>query len=101
MVVAMTNERLRFGVEPELEMSYQGVKVGQHKPDFIVENAVVVELKAVESLHPVYLAQVITYLKLTGCPAGLIMNFNTASLRSGLRRLDHPDLYRKRPPMGF
>jgi GxxExxY protein len=55
-----------------------------------------VELKAVEVLLPVRLAQVITSLKLTGCPAGLLMNFNTTSLRAGLRRLDHPGCYVKR-----
>ena len=56
----------------------------------------VVELKAVERLHPIHQAQVITYLKLTGYPAGLLMNFNSLTLRSGLKRLDHPDLYVKK-----
>jgi GxxExxY protein len=55
-----------------------------------------VELKAVERLHPIHLAQVITYLKLTGCPAGLLMNFNSTTLKAGLRRLDHPGLYVKK-----
>lgn len=64
--------------------------------DLLVGGCIVVELKAVEHLHPVYLAQVITYLKLTGLPAGLLMNFNSVSLRSGLRRLDHPDLHKPR-----
>jgi len=44
-------------------------------------------------VHPVYLAQVMTYLKLTGSPAGLLLNFNVTSLRAGIRRLTHPDLY--------
>ena len=57
------------------------------------EGCVVVELKAIEQIHPVHLAQVITYLKLSGYPVGLIMNFNVTSLRAGLRRLDHPDRY--------
>jgi GxxExxY protein len=57
---------------------------------------VIVELKSVERIQPVHLAQVITYLKLTGCPAGLLMNFNTTSLRAGLKRLVHPDLYVKK-----
>jgi PD-(D/E)XK nuclease superfamily len=39
---------------------------------------------------------VITYLKLTGCPAGLLMNFNAPTLKSGLKRLDHADRYRKK-----
>ena len=50
-----------------------------------------VEVKAVERLHPVHQAQVITYLKLTGYPAALLFNFNVTSLRQGLRRLNHPE----------
>ena len=66
------------------------------KLDLLVEECIVVELKAVERLHPVYLAQVITYLKLTGCPAGLLMNFNSTTLLAGLRRLNHPDWHVKK-----
>jgi GxxExxY protein len=62
----------------------------------MVEELVIVELKSVDRLHPVNLAQVITYLKLTGCPAGLLMNFNGLNLKSGLRRLNHPDLHKGR-----
>jgi GxxExxY protein len=64
--------------------------------DLLVGGCIVVELKAVETIHRVHLAQVITYLKLTGCPAGLLMNFNTTSLRSGLRRLNHPELHQQK-----
>jgi len=66
------------------------------KVDLLVENCVIVELKATEQINPVHLAQVITYLKLSGCPVGLLINFNVPSLRAGLRRLDHPDRYKKR-----
>ena len=65
------------------------------KIDLLVENTLVVEVKALESIHPVHLAQVITYLKLTGHPAGLRMNFNAVTLKAGLRRLDHPDRYKR------
>ena len=61
--------------------------------DLLVGDAIVVELKAVEKLHPVCVSQVITYLKLTDCPAGLIMNFNVSLLKNGIRRVDHPDRY--------
>lgn len=61
--------------------------------DLLVEQRVVVEVKAVARMHPVHQAQVITYLKLTGFPAGLLLNFNATTLRAGLKRLDHPDLY--------
>ena len=63
------------------------------KLDLLVDGRLVVEVKAVERLHPVHVAQVITYLKLTGCPAGLLLNFNATTLTAGLKRLDHPDIY--------
>jgi iron complex transport system substrate-binding protein len=80
-----------------VSLGYKGERIGGDlKLDLMVEGRVIVEVKAVERFHPVHLAQVITYLKLTGCPVGLLMNFNTTSLRAGLKRLVHPDLYVKR-----
>ena len=82
-----------------LTIHYKDQLVAGHlELDLLVEDCVVVELKAVESIHPVHLAQVISYLKLTGCPTGLLMNFNAPTLRGGLRRLDHPSLYEKKKP---
>jgi GxxExxY protein len=69
---------------------------GGLKLDLLVEDCVVVELKAVECLHPVHQAQVITYLKLTGYLAGLLMNFDSTTLIAGLKRVDHPDRYVKK-----
>ena len=86
MVVAMTNEQMRFAVEPALEMSYQGVKVGRHKPDFIVENAVVVELKAVRQLERSVSQQILTYLRVTGLRVGLVINFNAPIIPLGVKR---------------
>jgi GxxExxY protein len=79
---------------------YKGVPINSTlRLDLIVEGIVVVELKALEHIHPIHLAQVITYLKLTDCPAGLLLNFNVTTMRLGVRRMDHPDLYtRKRIP---
>jgi GxxExxY protein len=62
----------------------------------LVHRRLVVEVKAVERLHPVFKAQVITYLKLSNCPAGLLLNFNALSLRGGLQRLDRPDIFEKK-----
>ena len=58
----------------------------------IVDDAVVGELKVVEKLAPVHKAQVITYLKLTGLPLGLLMNFNVPLLKQGTHRIARPDL---------
>ena len=62
-------------------------------PDIIVNDVVIVELKAVESLTAVHSAQLLTYLKLTSIPVGLLMNFNMALLTQGVRRVVRPDLY--------
>lgn len=76
---------------------YRGEDVGAtYCPDLIVNETVVVELKAVDRLAPVHRAQVITYLKLTGLPVGLLMNFHVDCLKNGVRRIVRPDLYVRR-----
>ena len=65
-------------------------------PDLVVEETVIVEIKAVEALARVHKTQLITYLKLTGLRVGLLMNFNVEYLKDGIRRLVRPDLYVKR-----
>lgn len=68
-------------------MRYRGVVVGWHTPDLIVDDKVVVELKAVSNLDPVHSKQLLTYLKLTGLSVGLLLNFNVSSLGNvGIRR---------------
>lgn len=58
-----------------------------YRVDLIVEGCLVVELKSVSEFDSVHLAQVLTYLKLSGCTLGLLINFNVSSLRAGLRRV--------------
>ena len=58
-----------------------------YRIDFLIERCVVVELKAVEKLLPVHVAQVLSYLKLNGCAVGLLINFNVVHLRQGIRRV--------------
>jgi GxxExxY protein len=62
----------------KLEASYQ--------LDMLVNGQVLVELKSVEALLPVHEAQMLTYLRLTGCPVGLLINFNVEILKDGIRR---------------
>jgi GxxExxY protein len=97
LIIELRSQNLRVEPERPAAIEYRGHRVNSElKLDLLVENCVVVELKAVERIHPVHLAQVITYLKLTGCPAGLLLNFNATTLRSGLRRLNRPDHFLKR-----
>ena len=101
MIVELRSAQLHVESERGVRLEYKGQRIdSQLKLDLLVEGCIVVELKTVERLHPVHVAQVISYLKLTGYPAGLLMNFNTTALRAGLRRVDHPDRHvRKRPDL--
>jgi GxxExxY protein len=67
---------------------YKGLKIGlAYRLDLVVERSVIVEVKAVDRLHPLTDAQVLTYLRLTGLSTGLILNFNVGLMRDGVRRL--------------
>jgi GxxExxY protein len=86
LLIELRENFLRAESECRIPLKYKGHGIhAELKLDVLVEGCVIVELKAVERIHPVHMAQGITYLKLSGCPAGLIMNFNTTSLRAGLK----------------
>ena len=77
-----------------IPLVYKDVNLGcTYEADLIVNGVLIVELKAIEKLAPIHQMQVITYLKLTGCPVGLLMNFNVPLLKQGIRRVVRPDLY--------
>jgi GxxExxY protein len=76
LVLELKYALLSVESERHVPFEYKGQPIPTKlKLDLLANGCVVVELKAVESLHPVHSAQVITYLKLTGCPAGLLLNF--------------------------
>lgn len=83
-------EKKGFNVRQQVPMPfvYKDVKleVG-YRIDIIVENKVLVEIKSVERLGPVHFAQTLTYLKLSGLKLGLLINFNTKILKSGIHRI--------------
>lgn len=86
MELEMQARDVPFCREPSLEVHYRGVLVGVHRPDFIVADRIVLEIKAAHGLDPVFHAQVVTYLRVSGLPVGLLVNFNVAVLRDGIRR---------------
>lgn len=97
LLIEIKDAQLRVENEHFVGLTYKQHRLaGRLKIDLLVEDNLVVEVKAVERIHPIHLAQAITYLKLSGCPAGLLMNFNATSLRAGLERLTHPDLYSRK-----
>lgn len=77
-----------FERQKELPLRYKNELVDcGFRLDLLVDGLVIVELKAVNQLAPIHKAQVLTYLKLTGCKLGILLNFNTALLKQGIKRI--------------
>ena len=87
--------QMGFRVESEvwLPIIYDTLKIdGAYKADLVVEDLVIIELKAVEQILRVHKAQLLSYLKLSGRPVGLILNFNVVHLREGICRMTNRHL---------
>jgi len=85
-------ELLKTGITLEkqkgLPLIYEEVRLDiGYRTDLIIENKLIVEIKAVEALNDIHLAQVLTYLKLSGCKLGLLINFNTVLFKDGVKRI--------------
>ena len=79
---------LKVDKQKPMPLIYDDVKLDVgYRIDLLVENRVVVEIKSVESLADIHMAQILTYLKLSKCKFGLLANFNVVHLRDGIRRV--------------
>jgi len=88
MCVELRLRRISFENQPSLPLIYKGERVGDDlRLDFVVQHKVVVELKAVAQLEVIHEAQLLTYMKLTKCRVGLLINFNVSTLKQGLKRM--------------
>ncbi len=77
-----------FERQVPLRVAYKSIELDcGYRLDFLVEQAVVLEIKTVESLHPIHEAQLLTYLRLGGWPIGLLINFNVPVLTKGIKRM--------------
>jgi GxxExxY protein len=84
----MHKRGLQFASRVELELRYEQLLMPRaYEADFIVEGLIVIEVKALQSIAPVHLRQVKTYLTLSGCPLGLLMNFGAETMKEGIRRV--------------
>ena len=84
----MALRSLAFEQEMPLHLEYKGLQLDcGYRLDFLVEHAVIVELKTVEALQPIHEAQLLTYLKLAGIKIGLLINFNVPVLKNGIKRM--------------
>lgn len=85
--IDLTAAKVPFHRQVAIPVRYKGEIVAEYRPDFVVDHRVVVDVKSIERLAPVHRAQMLTYLRITGCEVGLLMNFNEAVLRTGIRRV--------------
>ena len=84
----LTKEGLDVEKEKAIPLVYEEVKLDcGYRLDLIVENRLIIEIKAMSSLTDVHMAQILTYLKLTECKLGLLMNFNEKLIKNGIRRV--------------
>lgn len=89
---------LKVQQQAALPVVYRDVKLQcGYRLDLLVEDKVIVEVKAVDRLLPIHEAQLISYLKLSGCKVGLLMNFNVKVLKNGLRRVVNGFVESRRP----
>jgi len=84
----LTERGRRIQRQVALPVLYKGIHLDASlRLDLIVDEAVIVELKAIQSLEPVHTAQLLTYLKISGYRLGLLINFNVRLIRDGIKRL--------------
>ena len=102
LVYELTQQGLKVETQMPLPIVYREVKLDcGYRLDLLVEDMVIVKLKSVDRLAPIHTAQLISYLKLSGCKVGLLINFNETLLKNGIVRKvnDFPDTPRSlRPP---
>jgi GxxExxY protein len=84
----MINDGLYVEKEKPMPLIYEEVKLDiGYRLDLLVDNKVVIEIKTVETFNDVHLAQILTYMRLSNCKVGLLLNFKVASLKNGIKRV--------------
>jgi hypothetical protein len=84
----LATRKLRFVAERSIPIIYKEMQLdAKYRIDLLVEDVVIVEVKSIDCVMEIHKAQVLTYMRLTGCPAGLLINFNVAKLIDGVTRL--------------
>ena len=92
----LVNHGFKVEKQKTLPLVYKEVQLeAGYRIDLIVENKLIIEIKSVESLNDIHLAQTITYLKLSKCKLGLLMNFNVVKLKEGIKRVINTKLEQK------
>lgn len=89
----LKKQNLKIEKQKGLPLIYNEVNLDVgYRLDILVEDKVIVEIKAVEALNDIHLAQILTYLKLSGCKLGLLINFNVTLIKNGIKRVINGEL---------
>lgn len=86
MVIEMELDGLKVEKNVKIPVEYKGKPIGEYFIDLLVEDTVILELKSVERHDPVFEAQILSYMKLTGKKVGLLINFNSKMVKDGIKR---------------
>src|SRR5687767_7989817 len=87
LCIELQSRGLPFKRQIGVPVYYKGHLISEHRPDLIVADEIIIEVKSTERIAQVHVAQVLTYLRITSLNVGLIMNFNNATMRAGIRRV--------------
>jgi GxxExxY protein len=87
LCVELKARSLSFKRQVGIPLYYKGELISEHRPDLIVDDKVIVEIKSIDRLAPIHVAQMLTYLRVTSLRVGLILNFNSQTMKEGTRRV--------------
>ena len=99
MAFELIDRGMRIEQQKSLPVTYRGIQLDAgYRLDLLVEDAIIVEIKAVDQLAPIHQAQLLSYLKLSSCHVGLLINFNVKVLKQGIKRVVNNYPESLRPP---
>ena len=87
LAVEFLERGIGYAKDTGIDVTYKGRVLQGHRLDLVVESCLVVEVKAVSQLDPIHTSEVVSYLKATGLRAGLLLNFNSVVMKTGIRRI--------------
>ena len=87
VAIELKERGVPFQRQVQVTVSYKGQRIRAGRLDLLIDDRLILELKAVEALAPIHKAQVISYLKATGITLGLLLNFNVRTLKDGIQRV--------------
>ena len=91
LCIRLAKAGIPFERQRVVPLIFDGICVGEYRPDLVVEGQVIVEVKSVLRWEPVFVAQMLTYLRITGLRRGLLLNFNKEVLKAGIKRVTRFD----------